>query len=193
MMAMEQGLRQALSRRRKRHIVAPSRALSAVLLLIYHKQGEYYLLVTRRTQQVREHKGQISFPGGAYQEGDGTLLDTALRESAEEIGVVPEAVEVLGELDDAVTQTSNYVISPFVGVIPWPYEFRVSASEIAEIIDIPLSALLDRNCWREEVEFIAGERVPAYFYRYRGDVIWGATARILNQFRDILRPVMGRS
>ena len=98
--AMKQKLRQALSQRQKRHIADASRVPAAVLLPIYHKQGEYYILFTKRTENVKDHKAQISFPGGAYEEGDGTLVDTALRESAEEIGLKAEVVELLGELDD---------------------------------------------------------------------------------------------
>jgi len=89
-------LKQALSRRRKRHIVDGSRLQSAVLVPIFQKQGQYHVLLTQRTDKVKEHKGEISFPGGACEEADGTLVNTALRESAEEIGLAAEAVEVLG-------------------------------------------------------------------------------------------------
>jgi 8-oxo-dGTP pyrophosphatase MutT (NUDIX family) len=182
---VEQRLRQVLAKRRAKRIGDATREISAVLLPIYQTEGECYLIVTKRTQQVKEHKGQISFPGGAYQDGDGTLLNTALRECAEEIGLEPERVRILGELDDVITQTSNYIISPFVASIPWPYEFEVNKREIEEIIEAPISALLDKGCRREEREIIAGEPVIAYFYRYRGRVIWGATATILKQFLDI--------
>ena len=83
---MKQRLRQALSQRHKRHIVNDSLVRSAVIIPIYHKQGQYHILFTKRTQEVKDHKGQISFPGGAYQEEDESLVNTALRESAEEIG-----------------------------------------------------------------------------------------------------------
>ena len=193
MMAVEQRLKQALSRRQKRHIVDTHREPSAVLLPVYRKQDDYYLLFTKRTQQVKAHRGQVSFPGGAYQEEDNSLLDTALRECAEEIGLAPERVEILGELDDAITQNSNYVITPFVGVIPWPYDFRINIGEIEEIVEVPLSAIMDRSRWRQETERIAGEETPVYFFNYQGRVIWGATARILNQFVGIIRPILGKS
>jgi 8-oxo-dGTP pyrophosphatase MutT (NUDIX family) len=139
---MRQKLRQALAQRQKQHIINPNLVQSAVLLPIYYKQGQYYLLFTKRTQEVKDHKSQISFPGGAYQPEDETLVNTALRECAEEIGLMAGDVEVLGELDDFVTQTSGYIISPFVAIIPWPYQFKVNREEIEEIIEIPLSALL---------------------------------------------------
>jgi 8-oxo-dGTP pyrophosphatase MutT (NUDIX family) len=185
MRAMEQRLRGALSRRQKQHITDAELVPAAVLVPIYWRQGQYYILFTQRTERVKEHKRQISFPGGAHQEEDRTLLDTALRECAEEIGLAPDKVMILGELDDTVTTVSNYVISPFVGVIPWPYQFKVDGWETEEIIEVPISVLLDNNSRRQQTEVIGGQTVTSYFYHYEGRVIWGATARILHQFLDI--------
>lgn len=142
-------------------------------------------MFTKRTLKVKEHKGQISFPGGAYQDGDGTLVNTALRECAEEIGLMTEEVEILGSLDDTISRTSNFSITPFVALIPWPYQFRMDEGEVEELIEAPISALLDRGCQHQETEIIDGETVTAYYYHYQGRVIWGATARILKQFLDI--------
>ena len=185
MRAMEQKLREALSRRQKQHIIDAKLVPSAVLVPIYRRQGQYYILFTQRTERVKEHKGQISFPGGACQEEDRTLLDTALRESAEEIGLAPGEVKILGELDDTLTETSNYIISPFVGLIPWPYQLKVDGWETEEIIEVPISALMDKDSLRQETKIIGGQQVTSYFYHYRGRIIWGATARILHQFLDI--------
>jgi len=182
---MKERLRRALSRRRKRRIVDAELVPSAVLVPIYYHRGEYHLLFTKRTRQVKEHKGQVSFPGGAYQDGDGKLVNTALRECAEEIGLGAGDVEVLGELDDFATQASNYVIAPFVAIIPWPYEFHLNEIETEALIEVPVSALLDMERPRQETRLINGETVTSFFYDYRGTVIWGATARILNQFLDI--------
>jgi len=181
---MKQRLKQNFSLRQARHIVATNRVPAAVLLPIYRKQGQYYVLFTKRTERVKEHKGEISFPGGAYQEGDATLMNTALRECAEEIGLEADDIEILGELDDTFTITSNYVISPFVGFISWPYTLKLDRWEIEELIEIPISALLDEDCAHEETEIIDGEVVTSYSYYYQGRIIWGATARILNQFLD---------
>jgi len=188
---MEQRLRQALSNRQKQYITEPGLVPSAVLLPLYYKEGQYYLLFIKRTERVKEHKGQISFPGGAYEEEDGTLLNTALRENAEEIGLAPGEVEILGELDDTITWTSDYVISPFVAIIPWPYQFKMDEEEVDEIIEVPISMFLDKNYMRQETEVIDGEAVTLYYYHYQGRVIWGATARILNQFLDIFIRVRG--
>jgi len=188
--AMEQRLREALSQRGKQHVIDAKLVPSAVLVPIYYKQGEYYILFTKRTGRVKEHKGQISFPGGACQEGDRTLIDTALRECAEEIGLLPNEVEVLGELDDTITETSHYIISPFVGLVPWPYQFRVDGWEAEEIIEAPISALMDKDSLRQQTEIVNGKEVTSYSYHYQGRVIWGATARILHQFLGIFARVM---
>jgi 8-oxo-dGTP pyrophosphatase MutT (NUDIX family) len=181
---VKQRLKRLLSQRQKRYIVDASRISAAVILPIYCKQGEYYLLFTKRTQTVKEHKGQISFPGGA-RERDETLVDAALRECAEEIGLRAEEAEILGELDDTISVTSNYIISPFVALIPWPYQFTVNEEEIEELIEVPISALLSSGYRHRKTEIIEGEIVTSYFYYYQGRVIWGATARILKQFLDV--------
>jgi len=188
---VKEELRQALGRRQKRSISAPGRIPAAVLLPIYYKQGQYYILFTKRTELVREHKGQICFPGGAYQAEDGTLLKTARRECAEEIGLTADDIDILGELDDTVTTTSGYVITPFVGFVRWPHTLKLDRREAEAIIEVPVPALLEAGCRREESKVIDGEAVTSYFYHYRGRVIWGATAWILNQFLDIFARVAG--
>ena len=190
MKTMQPRLKQALSRRDQRHIVDTSRVSSAVLVPIYHKQGQYYILLTKRTETVKDHKGQISFPGGAYEAEDRTLVNTALRECAEEIGLTADRIEVLGQLDDTLTHTSNYIISPFVALIRWPYQFNIDQREIEEIIEVPIMALLEKNCQREKTEILDGEAITSYFYHYHGKIIWGATAKILNQFLAIFTRVI---
>ena len=188
MITLKQKLRQALSQRHKQHIVDASRVPSAVLVPIYYKQGQYYILFIKRTELVKAHKGDIAFPGGAYQEGDETLANTALRECSEEIGLMAGDVEISGELDDTIT-TSNYIISPFVAFIPSPYQFTLNAEETEEIIEIPISALLSKEVWRQKTEIIEGKTITSPLYHYQGRIIHGATARILNQFLDIFARV----
>ena len=188
--SVEKKLRQALSQRQKQHITDSSRTASAVLIPLYIKQGEYHILFIQRTDRVKDHKGQISFPGGAYEEGDDNLLQTALRESAEEVGLAAEDVEVLGELDDYRTIGSNYVISPFVARIPWPYQLKVDEWETEETIEVPLSALLDKNNISQDKDILEGKEIDQYYYHYQGKVIWGATARILNQLLGIMADII---
>lgn len=185
---MKQRLKQNLAQRRKQRIVDASRTSAAVLVPIYYKQGQYYILLIKRTEWVEKHKGEISFPGGARNESDRTLLDTALRESAEEIGLAPDRVEVLGELDDEVSIKTSYIITPFVGLIPWPYQFKVDGVETEELIEVPISVLQDSGYSRQELR--EGKPVTTYFYNYQGRIIWGATARILNKFLGILAEAM---
>jgi 8-oxo-dGTP pyrophosphatase MutT (NUDIX family) len=183
---MEQKLRNFLAHRQKRAITGTERTASAVLVPIYYREGQCHILFTRRTENVKEHKGQISFPGGARQDGE-SLLDTALREAREEIGLDPADVEILGELDDTMTFTSNYVVTPFVGIIPWPNSLKVDGWEADEIIEVPIAVLLDKNSCEYKKEVIGDKPVTSYFYHYNGDIIWGATARILHQFLKLFR------
>jgi 8-oxo-dGTP pyrophosphatase MutT (NUDIX family) len=180
---MELKLREFLAHRRKKSITDPKRIPSAVLLPIYYKEGQCHILFTHRTDNVKEHKGQISFPGGARHGGE-SLLDTALREAAEEIGLSPADVKVLGELDDTTTVISNYIVTPFVGVIPWPNKLKADGWETDELIEVPIVALLDKKSREDRDEVIEGKPVTSYFYHYGGRVIWGATARILHQFLE---------
>ncbi|MFC1870039.1 NUDIX hydrolase [Chloroflexota bacterium] len=183
---MKRRLKELLARRQKRHIDSADRRPAAVLIPIYYKEGQYYILFTKRTDKVRVHKGEISFPGGAYEEEDGSLLNTALRESAEEVGLVAGDIEVLGELDDTLTQTSDYVVSPFVACIPWPYQFKVDGEEIEQLIEVPVAMLLDRSCLRQETRTEDDKIITSFFYHCYGHVIWGATARVLNQLLDVI-------
>jgi len=185
---MKEKIRGILSQRERQSIIVTDAPLTpaAVLLPLYHKEGKYHILFTKRTEKVEYHKGQISFPGGACDPEDRSLADTALRETFEEIGVHPEDVEILGELDDTGTVTSNFLITPFVALIPYPYEFAVSSDEIDELIEVPIPALLDKGCYYEESHVHQGRSHRGCSYRYKDEVIWGATARILKQFLDLV-------
>ena len=188
--SVEKKLRQALSQRQKFYISDPRRIPSAVLIPLYKKEGEYHILFIQRTDRVKDHKGQISFPGGAYEEGDDNLRQTALREAAEEVGLAAEDVEVLGELDDLRTIGSNYVISPFVARMPWPYQLKVDEWETEEVIEVPISVLLDKSNISQDKTILDGKEIDQYYYHYQDKVIWGATARILHQFLGILADII---
>lgn len=185
---MKEKIREILSQMEKQTIILTDAPLApaAVLLPIYERDDEYYILFTKRTEKVEHHKGQISFPGGVCHEGDRDLRDTALRETFEEIGVRPEDVEILGELDKMGTATSNFLITPFVGIIPYPYEFTISRDEIEELVEVPISALLDEKNYHEELGVYQGIPYLGSFFDYKGKMIWGATARILKQFLDLV-------
>jgi 8-oxo-dGTP pyrophosphatase MutT (NUDIX family) len=163
---------------------------AAVLLPLYIRDAGFHLILTKRTELVPTHKGQISFPGGGFEEADGDLLTTALREAQEEIGLRPEDVEILGALDDTVTVTSQHVVRPFVGIVPHPYPYRLDPFEIERLIHLPISALLCGAPFREETWEREGGPVKVFFYDYGGDTVWGLTARILKQFIETVgRPL----
>jgi 8-oxo-dGTP pyrophosphatase MutT (NUDIX family) len=186
---MKEKLRQIFTSRQKLEISDTGLTESAVLVPIFCKDGEYHILFTQRSDQVPHHKGQISFPGGARSKNDATLLDTALRESREEIGLKTKDAEIVGELDDTPTTTSGYNISPFVAFIPYPYKFVLSPFEITDIFSIPVSELLHKADRKEE-RYIFGDQVfVGYSYEYQGRVIWGATAKIVQQLLEIWQSI----
>jgi 8-oxo-dGTP pyrophosphatase MutT (NUDIX family) len=158
---------------------------AAVLLPLFCKDGLYHCLFTRRTDKVKRHKGEISFPGGIYDQSDKDLKATALREAQEEIGVNPQDVQLLGGLDEVMTMT-DFVVSPFVGLIPFPYPFVLSSEEIAEIIILPLSGFLKQGVLTEEDWTYQDGTAKVYTYHCGRHVIWGATAKILRQFLSLI-------
>lgn len=178
-------LRKILGARERRVIEHLPFAHAAVLVPLFKKGRECHLLFTKRTDTVRYHKGEISFPGGVFDEGDSELEQTAVREAFEEIGLQQDDVQILGVLDDIVTIT-EFIVTPFVGLFPYPYPFKVSPIEIAELIEVPLSSLLDEKCFGER-EIMQGEkRRIVYTYQYGKHTIWGATALILKQFLELI-------
>ncbi len=156
---------------------------AAVLVPLFVKDGGLWVLLTRRTESLEYHRGQISFPGGSAEDADDSPLETALRETDEEIGVRAEDVRPLGALSPLTTVT-NFYVEPFVGAIPNPYPFRVAEAEIAELVEAPIAALLDPKAL--ETRMLPGREEPVLFYHHGDHVIWGATARILKEFLDAL-------
>lgn len=158
---------------------------AAVMLLLFEKDGQSHILFNKRSQEVEHHKGEIAFPGGVYDEVDGDLKATALRETWEEMGIRREHVEVLGELNDMETRT-NFRIVPFVGTFSYPYPFQANPSEVTEVIEVPIGHLLTpSNHWQEVQEWLGYPRTEHY-YQYQDHVVFGATARILHQFLGLI-------
>ena len=162
---------------------------SAVLIPIFCKEGEYHILFTKRSERVNFHKGQFCFPGGNRESRDSNLLETALREAKEEIGLEAKDVDIMGELDDCATLGSGYIISPFVAFIPYPYHFKMDSKEVEEFFSVPLSALMNESNFRQDYYPTGDKAGPGYAYEYEGKIIWGATARIVKQLIELLRSV----
>jgi 8-oxo-dGTP pyrophosphatase MutT (NUDIX family) len=174
-----------LATRRDLEPVAPGALRrAAVLVPLFVRDGKLWILFTRRTETVEHHRGQISFPGGAEEPGDANLEETALRESEEEIGLARSDAILLGKLSAIATITDFYV-EPFVAAIPQPYVFRPQETEIAELIEAPVAALLDPRIL--EKKYLPGREEPVLFYHHGRNVIWGATARMLAELLDAVR------
>jgi 8-oxo-dGTP pyrophosphatase MutT (NUDIX family) len=163
---------------------------AGVLMPLLRKQEAWHLLYIRRPEsELDDHSGQVAFAGGKREQGDADLLQTALREAREEIGIEPGDVEVLGSLGRHHSVT-RFSIMPVVGVIPWPYPLRPNPSEVAATFTMPLAWLADPgnlDITYRRVEGFA-EPVPvAVFRRYAGELLWGATARMTISFIEQLR------
>lgn len=167
---------------RDRRVVVGGPLVKAAVLVPIVDRGEPFLVFAKRTEHVGTHKGQISFPGGRVDPGDATFLEAALRESEEEIGLPRGAVEPLGALDDQETFATQFIITPWVGLVARPVAWQPDGQEIEKVLEVPVKALLDRGNFRVEHWTRDGVTRPVYFYDYEGETIWGATARILKDY-----------
>jgi 8-oxo-dGTP pyrophosphatase MutT (NUDIX family) len=154
---------------------------AAVLAPVFEIEGQVSLLFTQRTMFLRDHQGQISFPGGVKDPGDPDLLATALRETEEEIGLQPEAVHILGNLKPVATVT-GYWINPFVALIPYPYDFRLNHHEVMHLLKFPVAAFCAPERWSAGPYNYRGQTVQVCCWKHGDTVIWGATARMLLDF-----------
>lgn len=177
-------LKQVLEERVKVDITDSDLMPAAVLILLYAKNGSYHVLLNKRSELVEYHKGEISFPGGARDPEDRDFVDTALRETEEEMGVSRGDITILGQLDDIITRT-NFGVRVYVGTIPYPYPFKPSADEIAEVLEIPISVLQDPTNLLQDARLVDGDLSITISYACDGHVVFGATATILEQFLDI--------
>lgn len=160
---------------------------SSVLILLYPDQGTTMFVVTQRFTYDGIHSGQISLPGGRYETTDKDLAWTALREANEEIGVDPGKIRILGQLTELYIPPSNYLVYPFVGIISEKPEFAAHPKEVKEIIEIPLPELLNPDNRRKRNILVRGMEILAPCYIIRDVTIWGATAMILSEFRELVK------
>lgn len=181
----EKKIKTEIGNRKRRELPLENFVPASVLIPILAFDGPPRIVLTVRTAEVEHHKNQISFPGGR-QAGDETSSFAALRETHEEVGIRPEAIRLLGALDDIYT-ISNYRVTPYVGWIDTPVELIGSPRETALILVPPISDLLDPAIHREEKAFYREHPITMHFFEWKSHIIWGATGLILDQFLDICR------
>lgn len=174
----------ALERRTRAVSSDPGRR-AAVLLPIFDVDGHPHVLLTKRAETLPLHRGQVSLPGGRWEEEDGSLTTTALRETHEEVGIPPSAVQVVGLLDDVNTMVTGYIVTPVVGLLserPVPVP---NPAEIGRIMEVPLGEIL-------AIDAMLPDRagVPELRYPVGGEDVWGATARILRGFAQVTRDAL---
>jgi len=188
LMTQEQGLKEhiraVLAGRTRRIIPKENLRESAVLIPICFSRSGPGIVVTERSMNVEHHKGEISFPGGRSEPEDDGLVYTALREAYEEIGLMPDDVDVLGLLDDHIS-IMGFHITPVVGTIPFPYNLKINA-ESKTLLHVPLKHALKDTVWMAEKTTFMGRDINIYFLEIDGGVVWGATARMLKHFIDLV-------
>ena len=165
-----------------RHDTDPARA--AVLILIYPSGSTTNLVFIKRNEYDGPHSAQVSFPGGAWEQGDRSLEDTAIRETREELGI-SDHIEILGSLTELHIPISNFLVSPFVGCTAGKPVFHPDISEVQFVIESPLKVLLDPRNMDSERFFRHDQFIEAPFYRAGEEKIWGATAMILSEFLQL--------
>jgi 8-oxo-dGTP pyrophosphatase MutT (NUDIX family) len=157
---------------------------AAVLMPVFEWEYEYHFLLTRRTEEVQTHKGQISFPGGMRESGE-ELIKTALRETFEEVGIEESKIEPLGRFHDYIS-IHSYRVTPFAGFINGPFTTIPQIREVAEVLQVPFRIFQDPERLRVEKRIVANKEEDVYFYSYGTHQIWGLTARIIKDFMEAL-------
>ena len=176
-------LRERLPRRARRRLERPQRA--AVLAAIVDDGGALRLLMTRRTEDLPTHAGQVAFPGGLVEPGEDDPVKTALREAEEEIGLPPGAVEVLGLLDDFPTLSDTVAVTPVAGVLRSVPPLVAHEAEVARIFTIPVESLLQVDRWTSRDEPRAGRTRRVHYFLHEGETLWGLSARIVLHLLDV--------
>ena len=155
---------------------------AAVMILLAEQNGAWNIVYTRRTNEVKTHQGEVSFPGGSYESQDKSLAQTALRETMEEIGIEPDCIKLLGGMDPHKT-IYDFLVFPFVGILQCASEFTMNPAEVDRVFMIPLNWLMDSNNYYEKDHMIYGQDVRSvlHYHDFLGEHLWGLTARITRE------------
>lgn len=154
---------------------------AAVLVPLLHKEDGWHILFIHRTEDSKEHSGQVAFPGGRLEFPGEPILDAALRETEEEIGLPADKVKIMGTLYPIFT-ISNYDITPVIGIIPWQYPFTIQTQEVKHYFTIPLGWLTDPSHWEIRKRYfppLDTDLSVVYYQKYDGELLWGVSARIM--------------
>ncbi len=170
---------------RKKHKHGQTRA--AVLIPVIATGDQLDLLLTQRTDLVEHHKNQISFPGGAVDSGDNSIVDAALRETEEELGISSLDIDVIGMIDE-VTTPSGFLITPVVGILKKLPALTLNTTEVKDAFTVPLSFFYDNANLRIELLEFEGKKREVYFYEYGDKTIWGVTAYMIKLFLECIVP-----
>jgi 8-oxo-dGTP pyrophosphatase MutT (NUDIX family) len=181
---MKDRIRNCLAELKPRTLTDGFARQAAVLMPVFEWENECYFLLTRRTEEVQTHKGQISFPGG-MREGNEDLVKTALRETFEEVGIEEDRIEILGRFHDYMSIT-RFRVTPFAGFINGPFTTIPQIREVAEILQVPFRIFTDPSRLRIEKNIYTNLEPNVYFYTYGSHQIWGLTARIIKEFIEAL-------
>lgn len=159
---------------------------AAVLIGLFQKDGEWYFPLIKRPMHEKNHPGQIALPGGAMEQ-DETLETTAIREAFEEVGITPNDVEIIGEMTPLPVPVSNYVISPFVGIINKEPKWKINKDEVEELIILKLDDLISADNGYSEDWNLRGNQVKVPIFKLMDKTIWGATATVLCELIDLIK------
>jgi 8-oxo-dGTP pyrophosphatase MutT (NUDIX family) len=186
---LTEALKDLMAQRTPRVIEANGANDAAVLLLVDQRPDDYYLLLTVRSNHVRLHKGEIAFAGGRPESVDSGLQATALRETWEEMGIQEGDITILGQLDPVLTRT-DFLVTPYVGLVPYPYTFTTNEREVGEVLEVPLDSLLNPANTRHETRVNrAGVLDRRHAYAFGSHLIYGATAWIMTQFLGMVQTI----
>ncbi len=186
-----ESLRAHLAARPPRVVAEWEARPAAVLIPLFFDAGQWHVLLTERTDQVEDHKGQVAFPGGRVDAQDADRVATALREAEEEVGLRREDVTVLGQIDELIT-VSQYRITPVIGTFSWPYAFTLEKAELSQVFTVPLSWLAEPAHLevRQRQPIIPGRPIEVYYFHYAGHTIWVVTARIILNLLKVAGPLL---
>jgi 8-oxo-dGTP pyrophosphatase MutT (NUDIX family) len=184
-MIIKERIRECLSSLKPRKLTDGFTRQAAVLMPVLEYEQESHFLLTLRTEEVQTHKGQISFPGG-MREGEEALMDTAIRETFEEVGIESDCIEILGRFHDYVS-INNFRVTPFAAFIHPPFTIKPQVREVAEVLHVPFTTFQDPSRLRIEKRAHADKETDVYYYSYGTHQIWGLTARIIKDFLDTLQ------